>query len=53
MISSKKKWKKSSTKLALIKYNLDGKKSTEKHIPKEYLYADIESRKQLLQGLIS
>ena len=52
VISSKKKWKKSSTKLALIKYNLDGKKSTEKHIPKEYLYADIESRKLLLQGLI-
>lgn len=52
IISSKKKWKKSSTKLALIKYNLDGKKSVEKHIPKEYLYADVESREQLLQGLI-
>lgn len=51
-ISAKEKWKKSNTKLALIKYGIDGKLSSEKHIPKEYLYADIESRKQLLQGLI-
>ena len=32
---------------------LDGKYSIEKHIPKEYLYASVESRKLLLEGLIA
>lgn len=34
-------------------YGLDGKYSIEKHIPKEYLYASVESRKLLLEGLIA
>lgn len=34
-------------------FNLDEKYSYEKHIPKEYLYASIESRKLLLEGLIA
>lgn len=36
-----------------IIFGLDGKYSIEKHIPKEYLYASIESRKLLLEGLIA
>ena len=34
-------------------FGLDGKYSIEKHIPKEYLYASVESRKLLLEGLIA
>ena len=51
-IVSKEKWKQSTIKKELIKYELYGKLSTEKHIPKEYLYSDVESRKKLYQGLI-
>ena len=38
--------------LAII-FGLDRKYSIEKHIPKEYLYASVESRKLLLEGLIN
>lgn len=38
--------------LAVI-YSLNGKYSIEKHIPREYLYASVESRKLLLEGLIA
>lgn len=34
-------------------FRLDKKYSIEKHIPKEYLYASVESRKLLLEGLIA
>ena len=34
-------------------FGLDGKYSIEKHIPKEYLFASVESRKLLLEGLIA
>ena len=48
-------WNFSSKKLKeLVKiFGLDGKYSTEKHIPYEYLHASIESRKLLLAGLIA
>ena len=36
----------------LKKYNLMGKKSIEKHIPKEFLFTSVENRIKLLQGLI-
>lgn len=34
-------------------FGLDGKYSTEKHIPYEYLHASVESRKLLLEALIA
>lgn len=34
-------------------FGLDGKYSIEKHIPKEYMFASVESRKLLLEGLIA
>lgn len=43
---------KTSLRLALEKLNLFGKKSINKHIPKEYLYSNIENRWSLLQGLM-
>lgn len=36
----------------LMKYNLNGKKSGDKFIPKQALFSDIEYRKKLLAGLI-
>lgn len=42
---------KSFTAKALEKYGLFGKHAYEKHIPKEYLYAPIEDRKELIRGL--
>lgn len=39
-------------KKALVNFNLLGKKSIDKHIPENYLYASIDSRWALLQGLM-
>lgn len=36
----------------LHRYNLQGKLSIDKHIPEDYLYNDVESRWELLRGLI-
>ncbi|MDY0197581.1 MAG: PhoH family protein [Tenuifilaceae bacterium] len=43
---------KSPIKNFLLKNNLYGKKSEEKHIPKQYLYTTAENRIKLLQGLM-
>lgn len=43
---------KSKTTEKLIEYELYGKKSTEKFIPKKYLYSSIENRIELLRGLM-
>lgn len=43
---------KSATYYSLKKYGLIGKHSYEKHIPDEYKYNDIDTRLQLLQGII-
>lgn len=42
---------KSKTGEALSEYGLHGKKAYEKHIPKEYLFASVEERTELLQAL--
>lgn len=42
---------KSYTGNALMRYDLWGKYAYEKHIPKEYLYASVEDRIELLRGL--
>ena len=43
---------KCNTLLKLEEYGLMGKRSEDKFIPKKYLYADIEERIQLLQGIM-
>jgi hypothetical protein len=49
---NKHKRKKNQLVELLKEYNLMGKKSIEKTIPKIYLQSDIEDRKNLLQGLL-
>lgn len=51
-IRNKKNIKASWIKKELEKLNLMGHKSIDKFIPSNYLYASIESREELLQGLI-
>lgn len=51
-IRNKENTKASWTKKELEKLNLMGCKSIDKFIPSNYLYASIESREELLQGLI-
>ena len=51
-IRNKENIKASWTKKELEKLNLMGHKSIDKFIPSNYLYASIESREELLQGLI-
>lgn len=51
-IRNKGNTKASWTKKELEKLNLMGHKSIDKFIPSNYLYASIESREELLQGLI-
>ena len=46
------KYEKSYFRKALERYNLYGKKSYDKFIPKEYLMASIEDRLELLRGLL-
>ena len=46
------RWNRSKLRLKLEEYGLYGKRSHEKHIPKEYLCASVEQRLWLLRGLM-